>query len=171
MDQNSPVTSDPERQVTEPLYISEPRAANLRALHAYWDNLRGDRAMPRRADIDPAEIPKLLPHLVMYGVKPGGAGYSVRLVGEEVIAFVGHNATGLPAGATMPPRAAEILTAILDAVVAERAPKFRAGKAHWQPDKSYREFEACFLPLSTDGEHVDIILLGINFTDVYAPLP
>ena len=52
---------------------------------------------------------------------------------------------------------------ILDAVATERAPKFRAGKAHWQPDKSYRDFEACFLPLSSDGETVDIILGGIKF--------
>ena len=27
---------------------------------AYWDRVRGDRAMPARADINPAEIPQLL---------------------------------------------------------------------------------------------------------------
>ena len=49
-----------------------------------------------------------------------------------------------------------------DAVATERAPKFRAGRAYWHPDKTYREFEACFLPLSADGETVDIILGGVK---------
>jgi len=124
--------------------------------------------MPRRADIDPTAIPKLLPYILMYTVMPDG-GYAIRLVGEEVVRFVGRNATGEPAGSALPPRAAAILTEILDAVVTERAPKFRAGKAHWQPDKSYRDYEACFLPLSPDGEAVDIILCGISFTESKSP--
>jgi len=119
--------------------------------------------MPARADFDPTEIPALLPHIIMYGVAPEGGGYTVRLVGEEVVRFVGRNAAGGPAGATMPPRAAEMLIQILDTVTAERAPKFRAGKAHWHPDKNYRDFEACFLPLSADGETVNIVLGGISF--------
>jgi hypothetical protein len=161
--------SDPDRMVTEPLFIAVPRDANLRALYEYWNMLRGDRAMPRRADIDPVEIPKLLPYLVMYTVAPGGGGYTIRLVGEEIVGFAGRSAVGLAAGATMPPRAAEILHDILDAVATERLPKFRAGKAHWQPDKSYRDFEACFLPLSADGEAVDIILCGISFSGFREP--
>ena len=52
---------------------------------------------------------------------------------------------------------------ILDAVTSERAPKFRAGKTHWQLDKTYGDFEACFLPLSADGETVNIVLGAISF--------
>jgi hypothetical protein len=152
------------RRVIEPIFISEPRDLNLRALYAYWNTLRGDRSMPQRADIDPTEIPKLLPYIVMYTVAPGGGGHTIRLVGGAVVDFVGRNATGQPAGSVMPPRAAEILNKILDEVAAERVPKFRTGKAHWQPDKSHRDFEACFLPLSANGETVDIILCGIAFS-------
>jgi len=93
---------------------------------------------------------------------PGG-GYTIRLVGDEVERFVGRNATGERAGSVMPPRAAELMVTILDAVATERAPKFRAGKAHWYQDKAYRDYEACFLPLSADGETVDIILGGVRF--------
>ena len=77
--------------------------------------------------------------------------------------FVGRSATGSPAGAMMPARSAEAMIKVLDAVTVERAPRFRAGKAHWQPDKTYRDFEACFLPLSADGETVNIVLGGISF--------
>jgi hypothetical protein len=156
------------RRVTEPHFIAEPADSNLRTLHGYWNALRGDRPMPRRADIEPAKIPKLLPYIVIYTVLPGG-DYIVRLVGEEIVSFTGGNATGRPSGASLPPRAAEILNKIRDAVVIERAPKFRAGKAHWQPDKSYRDFEACFLPLSANGRDVDIVLCGIAFSDFQKP--
>ena len=70
---------------------------------------------------------------------------------------------GAPLAPGMPPRAAEMTIEILDAVTGERMPKFRAGKAHWHPDKGYRDFEACFLPLSADGESVNIVLGGISF--------
>jgi len=156
------------RRVTEPVFIAEPVDPDLRALYEYWNRLRGDRLMPKRGEIEPAKIPRLLPYIIMYTVLPGG-GFTVRLVGEEIVSFTGGNATGRPSGASLPPRAAEILNRILDAVVIERAPKFRAGKAHWQPDKSYRDFEACFLPLSADGKTVDIVLCGIAFSDFQKP--
>jgi hypothetical protein len=63
----------------------------------------------------------------------------------------------------MSPRSAAMMIKILDSVATEGVPKFRAGKAHWQLDKTYQDFEACFLPLSTDGKTVDIILGGIRF--------
>jgi hypothetical protein len=113
--------------------------------------------MPARADIDPADIPHLLPHILMYNVD-GPGRYTVRLVGEAVQSFVGKNTTGRPAGSIMPQCAAAIMIQILDAVVAERAPKFRAGKAHWHKEKDHRNYEACFLPLSPDGAAVNIIL-------------
>lgn len=160
--------SDAERPVSEPHFIDAPHRPHLRALYDYWDRLRGGHGMPRRADFDPVQIPRLLPYLVLYGVEPDG-GYTIRLVGEEIVGFVGRNAAGHPAGSALPAPAAVILTSILNAVVAERAPKFRLGKAHWQPDKSYREFEACFLPLSPDGEQVEIIICGIGFSDYHRP--
>lgn len=65
---------------TQSVFIDEPRDPYLRALYEYWNALRGDRPMPQRADIDPAAIPKLLPHIMMYNVLPnaGGLHYSAR---------------------------------------------------------------------------------------------
>jgi hypothetical protein len=148
--------------ITEATFIDAPRDARVKALYDYWDGLRQGRIMPARADIDPTTIPSLLPLIIMYDVAVGGS-YSVRLVGEEVVEFVGRNATGSPAGSIMPQRSAAMITHILDAVTSERAPKFRAGKAHWLADKTYRDFEACFLPLSADGDTVNIVLGGISF--------
>ena len=146
----------------EAVFIDGPRDADLRALYEYWNTVRGERAMPRRADIDPSEIPKLLPYIIMYNAVPGGGGYTIRLVGEEVVRLNGSNGTGRQAGSIMTPRGAEMMTRILDAVARERVPKFRAGRTYWHPDKTYRDFEACFLPLSPDGETVNIVLGGVK---------
>jgi len=148
--------------ITDAAFIDGPRDSRIKALYEHWDGLRRGRTMPSRADFDPMAIPALLPNVIMYAVGTDG-GYTVRLVGEEVAQFVGRNRTGSAAGEGMPPRAAAMMVKILDAVTSERAPKFRAGKAHWQPDKDHRNFEACFLPLSPDGEMVNMVLAGVTF--------
>ena len=48
--------------------------------------------MPRRADIDPIEIPKLLPHVML--VENAGGRYRYRLIGTENERAHGINATG-----------------------------------------------------------------------------
>jgi FixJ family two-component response regulator len=148
--------------MTGATFIDAPRDGDLRALYQYWDTVRGGRAMPQRADIDPTEIPNLLPCVIIYDVLPGDDGYRIRLAGGEVTEFVGRNLAGQLAGSFMMPRAAEMMKRILDTVAKDRVPKFRAGKAHWHPEKTYRDFEACFLPLSSDGETANMILGGIK---------
>ena len=108
--------------ITEAAYIDAPRDPRTKALYDYWSGLRHGRAMPSRADIDPIQIPALLPYIIMYDVGASG-GYTVRLVGEEVVHFVGQNLAGQPAGSAMPPRSAEMMVKILDAVTSERAPR------------------------------------------------
>jgi hypothetical protein len=151
---------------TEAAFIDTPHDPDLRALHEYWDGLRGDRAMPSRQDIDPTAIPKLLPYVFMYNVVADGGGYSIRLAGEEVVRLVGH--TGRPAGSTMTPLGSATLITVLDAVTAERVPKFRAGKAFWHPDRMHQDYEGCFLPLSSDGKTVNIVLGGVKFPGLIA---
>jgi len=148
---------EPADAARDACFLAEPRHPDIRLLHAYWEKQRGDRLMPSRTDIDPVDIPRLLPHVLMYNVD-GPGRYTVRLVGEAVRSFVGRNTAGLPAGTTMAERAAKMVIHILDTVVTERAPKFRAGKAHWHPEKGHRTYEACFLPLSNDGSAVNIVL-------------
>lgn len=54
----------------------------------YWDKLRGDRPFPARADIDPTDIPKLLPQMELVEVLEqdhnGVPDFRYRLVGTGV---------------------------------------------------------------------------------------
>jgi len=141
-------------------YIDAPRHPDLRKLVEYWNAKRGARTMPSRADINPAEIKPLLPDIMIWSaVEP----YVIRLVGDHIVHFVGANNTGKGATEGMPPDAAKGMRGVIEHVIAVKAPRFRFGKAYWLADKSYRDFEASFLPLSADGERVDMILGGLKF--------
>jgi hypothetical protein len=129
---------DQPESITAAAFIDQPRDPGLAMLYAYWQQKRGDRLMPARADIDPADFRKLLPFVVLYNVEGLGGLYTFRLVGGAVVQFVGRNFTGMPAGSEMEPTAAAAMTRLLDLVVTSRAPKFRIGRAFWWREKDYR---------------------------------
>ncbi|HEX9789596.1 MAG TPA: PAS domain-containing protein, partial [Kiloniellales bacterium] len=70
--------------------ISDKRLATL---YQYWQSKQGDRLMPARADIDPTEIPKLLPILLLIDVV-ATVSYRYRLVGTEIVSSAGQDITG-----------------------------------------------------------------------------
>ena len=149
-----------DKAQTPVVFIDGPRHPDLQTLFAYWSQKRGARAMPARADIKPAEIKPLLPDVMIWSaIDP----FPIRLVGDHIVNFVGTNNTGKPATEGMPPDAAAVMRAVILHVIAAKAPRFRFGRAFWLPKKDYRFFEAAYLPLSADGETVDMILGGIKF--------
>jgi hypothetical protein len=143
--------------------IDAPQDPVLVRILEYWNTKRAGRSMPSRRDIDPPiELRGLASNMILYDVL-GPGQYRVRLVGQAVVEFTGYDATGKMAAASMPPKAAEVAIGILDSVVSRHAARFRAGFAYWSRDKSYRKFEACFMPLSPNDETVDIILAAVTF--------
>ncbi len=144
-------------------FIETPRNPALKQLFAYWTAKRGVRAVPARADINPSEIKPLLPDVMIWKAEASGGPYTIRLVGERIVRFVGRNNTGASATLGMPEAAAAAMNAVLAQVVTSGRPLFRIGKAYWLAEKSYRDFEACYLPLSSDGGAVDMILGGVTF--------
>jgi hypothetical protein len=137
-------------------------AAN--ALAAYWRQKRGNRGMPRRGDVDPTTIPpRLLPHLFMLDVIDRGADFRYRLIGTEIVAGVGRDATGsLVSQLYAPyPEAVAALRQILSRVMTEKIPIFSSGLLYWLPDRNYQKYTNVFVPLSSDDIEVDIVLGGL----------
>jgi hypothetical protein len=60
----------------------------------YWHRKRGVRAMPARRDIDPTEIPKLLPHIRLTEILDGCTRFRYRLVGTAIVEAYGAGFTG-----------------------------------------------------------------------------
>lgn len=66
----------------------------LRALWTYWSAKRGEAEIPSRSDIDPVEIPRLLPHIqLVETIEPDGR-FRYRLCGTAIVEAYGRDLTG-----------------------------------------------------------------------------
>lgn len=66
----------------------------IHQLHDYWNGKRAGRAMPRRSDIDPSEIKRLLPYVLLGEFAGDPVRLRYRLVGTEVVTVYGIDFTG-----------------------------------------------------------------------------
>ncbi len=66
----------------------------LNALWTYWVGKGGEGRIPRRRDIDPAEIPRLLPNLQLVDLVEPDHRFRYRLCGTAVTEAYGRELTG-----------------------------------------------------------------------------
>lgn len=60
-----------------------------------WQTARGNRAMPARADINPAQAGAALQYVALIDVMPGSpVDFRYRLIGQHLIDSYGRNVTG-----------------------------------------------------------------------------
>ena len=133
----------------------------LRELHALWQKLRSGRTMPSRADFDPADVPALLPHLILIDVDaamPPERRFRVRLHGTAQARYQGIDWTGYYLYEKTDRASADRLCAVGDHIVATREPWISTGGLYWLPSKPYHIFESVLLPLSDDDSSVNMIL-------------
>src|SRR5271154_6650390 len=67
--------------------------AASRELYAYWDERRGKRPAPERAEIEPGAIRQVLSDAFILALD-GGAGHPFRLAGTRVCALFGRELKG-----------------------------------------------------------------------------
>ncbi len=61
---------------------------------AYWQEKRGNRRCPDKADIDPADIPRLIPDIVLIDAAPDGGEVRYRLAGARATEMMGREVRG-----------------------------------------------------------------------------
>jgi hypothetical protein len=138
----------------------------VRAIYRYWDSKRNGRLMPRRADLDPLDIPRFLPDICLVDVVPDARRYVYRLIGTNEAAMRGRDPTGLPVGEGFFGTSKDSVFLNYDGVTRTRAPRLDRDPSITS-DHRFIQHESIFLPLSEDGERVTMILV---FT-VYGPAP
>ncbi|MFD0935964.1 PAS domain-containing protein, partial [Methylobacterium trifolii] len=67
-----------------------------RMLHAYWDRLRGERAAPERAEIEPGQIRHLLADSLILELDLPLRSATLRLAGTRICALFGRELKGVP---------------------------------------------------------------------------
>jgi len=115
--------------------------------------------MPARADIDPAEMAPILPHVVLLDVLDGGARFRYRLVGTAVASLHRTPSTGRFVDEIIPERIRDgELSSYRDAV-RQRRP-LHTETAYLMGDGNDIWHERIVLPLSNHGMDVNIVLCG-----------
>ncbi|KAA9009189.1 PAS domain-containing protein [Histidinibacterium aquaticum] len=87
----------------------------LRQMERYWTQLRGDRRLPQRRDVDPSKIEGALPWAFMMQRIAPGVG-RVRVAGQRLEGILGTDPRGLPLTAFFAPSARETVTEHLTAL-------------------------------------------------------
>ncbi|MDE2181705.1 MAG: PAS domain-containing protein [Alphaproteobacteria bacterium] len=138
-------------------------SADIRALLEYWNQLRGERAMPNRADIALAAIKKFLRHVHLYEVIDGGRDFRNRVMGTDVFIGKGTDSTGkLLSEETCEGARTRLglpLRRVVDTGVPLRALTQRPGKNEYH----VFDIESIWLPLGAPGS-VDQVLAMTIYT-------
>ena len=135
----------------------------LQALLAYWERIRGDRRMPSRQDISPADIPALLPFLILVDRIDDPPDFRFRLAGTNFRDITRQEATGKRIAEVFPVEFADTMREHWTAVADRQQPLACSGRL-WVPDRDHVHWEGLLLPLSTDGRWADMLLGGIVFS-------
>jgi hypothetical protein len=142
--------------------LPNPIPDGLEPLFRYWDQKRGDRRMPRRADIDPTELVRFLPALMIVDVVADARRYVYRLVGTREVEARGGDPTGRPVGEAFIGSSRERVLANYDRVQLTGRPHIDISTVITTKDQ-LDDSQVIFLPLSEDDQAVTQILVYTVF--------
>lgn len=138
----------------DPSLLGEPR---FRDAFAYWDSKRGIRSMPSRRDIDPVEIPRLLPYVMLVDVLRDPLDFRYRLIGTEVRDILRGDYTGKRYTEVPGKGPGSTVWSNYETVVMRKAPVL-CTPPYVGPDRQLRRCDSLLMPLSDDGAAVNMVL-------------
>jgi hypothetical protein len=134
-----------------------------RQLYAYWDRVRNGRVAPRRFEIEPAKIAKLLPETFI-AESVGVLGYRFRLAGTKICEQFGRELRGADLLAFWGGSDRDAVASLLGNVFSDGAVGHGRFRAH-ATDHRRADFELILLPLIHNGESINRILGAITAID------
>ncbi len=132
----------------------------LGAALTYWRAKRGSRSMPARRDIDPVEVPTLLPNLLLIDIIDDR--YRFRLVGSELVYAYGRDYTRHYADEFFEDSRAKNIIEVYGMVRDARQPVFMRSRYQTTRDRDLIA-NRLYLPLSADDHNVNMILGALTF--------
>jgi len=155
--------------LTNCLPVRSPRAPQL-ALRSpvnqfgydYWKRKSGDRPMPSRGDIDPAEIAKILPHVFLLDVRHQPLDFRYHLVGTKMDEHMLGRYTGLWMSQIEHQRAPSRIWSNCRRVAQEGLP-LSGDTPYIGKNKAFLTTEDLIMPLSDDGGSVDMLFVTVGF--------
>ena len=158
----------PRRGVAMTAQSEQPESPILRRFLQYYLEKCAGRALPARRDLDPVDFAYALGDITLVDVAHDPLRFSFRLDGTRHVERFGFDLTGRSLDDFPYP---EMRQAIFDSyreVVERRKPR----RYHRDLESNGRLFryEALILPLSDDGETVNMLISAISFLDLKTPV-
>ena len=135
----------------------------LLRLLEYWTAKRGDRRFPARSDIDPLEFSYAMGWVTLLDVEHDPLRFRCRVHGTQLLAKNQYDLTGKYLEEHPLPEFAAHCRRVWSETVARRAPTH--GFYDQTVDGRKRTFEALRLPLASDGETIDMLLVCTVYSD------
>lgn len=131
----------------------------FRPLHRYWRERAAGRLAPRRADIDPLDLPYgLLPHLLLIDVERDPLDFRYRLAGTAADTIHGLSLKGVRVSELRPEGFARTLHGDLARMAEHPSPQFVELSYTNREDKT-RRYRVLRLPLCDDAGRLTMVLV------------
>jgi len=136
----------------------------LISLYDYWRSRKSGEKLSARADIDPADMPRAaLPYVVLADVGEGGKQIRYRLVGTAVVSEWGSDFTGKFIEEITEGTYLEFVRGLFIDVMTHRCAVLSESTFRWDIGKTVWAHRL-YMPLASDGETVDMVLIGQTFS-------
>ena len=135
----------------------------------YWDAKRAGRRMPSRDDIDPVDIPHYMPSVILCDVEPAPLRFRYRLIGTRLTELVHRDVTGHYIDESLYGDNVDVVKGPFLEAYQTRAPVAVRGRLSW--NNVERQAAGLSLPLSGDGETVNMVMFTVDVGDLNPLLP
>ena len=144
--------------------LDEPLLAEL---YRYWCDRRQQRFAPARADIDPVDIPQLLPYIALSEIiqddASGTQRIRYRLAGTQIEAHFGCGLTNRYLDELKFGDYLRYILDLYDRLIADKAPVY-SESSYGEPDGKSLSVKRLMLPLSENGTTVTMVLAGLLYS-------
>jgi hypothetical protein len=145
--------------------LDEPLLAEL---YQYWSDRRGQRSLPARTDIDPVDIPHLLPHIALTEIVPSSDGkeprFHYRVAGTQIEERFGCALTNRFLDEIKEGDYLTYIQSLYRQVMTDLAPVY-AESSFDAGDSNTLLAKRLMLPLSDDQRSVNMVLSGVLYRD------
>jgi len=143
----------------------------LREARAVWNEAKGSRIAPKRDEITPAALVKVLPWIWFVDVIDGGTDFRFRLAGDRVIQFMGRRYAGEKLSQHLEVPFFQGMRQLYAACTEQKAPVAAGPMRTNLKDRDYLELEVIALPLSEDAATITGIFGAIDLRQIAARTP
>lgn len=128
----------------------------------YWIRIRGERTMPSRADLDPIDIRRILPNVVLIDVANDPLDFRYRLIGTKIASQLNNDHTGKWMSEIPHQKPPSKIWSSCETVVNERIP-MTTEVPYEGRNKDFAVSEDIVMPLSGDGVTVNMLFVVVDF--------